>query len=192
MHQDTIKITTQTLTLNGFTVWNTPPGRPIDRLEQVCRAAENYSMAAVDLSRFEGHGPAKCECARLLQYYLAGFKRAWKTTPEKWHAWKPAQILHRSIRDIEIALSATGVELPPFPEGKEFQIPNGSVTELLIKSRYESLEEPPVTLGELNVSTLVEYIMVKKEAAFAAKADCNHLVVRRILVYASIKLILLT
>ena len=131
-------------------------------------------MAAVDLSRFEGHGPAKCECARLLQYYLAGFKQAWETTPANTPAKKLAQTLRGFIIDIETALSATGVELPPFPEGKEFQIPNGSVTELLIKSRYESLEEPPITLGELNVSLLVEYIMVKGEAALAAKADCNH------------------
>lgn len=167
MPQDTRKITTQTLTLNGFTVWAIPLNfgriQIIQRLEQVYSAADNYRMAARDLCLCQSNRPASCECARLLQYYSAGFRRAWSSVPTV-HDTEPAQKLLSSIEDIDLALAATGIELPPFPSeatGGEFQIPNGSVTELLIKSHYESLssEEKPTTLGKLMISTYVKYVI---------------------------------
>ena len=160
---DTMKITTRTLTLNGFTVWNTPITEGINRLEQVCRAAENYSLAADDLKLCDGNSPAKCECARLLQYYLEGFRHALNTAPDDVRALRLADELQSFTTDIQIALDATGVKLPPFPKGEPFQIPNGSVTELLIKSRYESLGDPPTTLSELNISFYVKYIRSREE-----------------------------
>ena len=159
MVQDTIEITTQTLKLKGFTIWNTRAKFDIKRILAVGSAAENYSFAADDLLNLcNENGPARCECARLLQYYSAGFTQAFDTAPKDIQDGPAGQKLRKCTLDIDSALAATGIDLPPMEEEKSFEIPNGSISELLIKSLFESTERPPTTLGKLETSTHTTYI----------------------------------
>ena len=127
MPSDTIATTTQTLTLNDFTVWNTNSSRTreiLSRLTQVCSAAENYSITAKDLELCEGNSPAKCECAQLLQYYLTRFKRARDTALRKllneFHNTESVRNLQEFMLDIETSLKAMGIKLRPFSKGQQF------------------------------------------------------------------------
>lgn len=48
------------------------------------------------------------------------------------------------LNEIDTNLFACGIGLPKFPEkdGEKFKIPNASIIELLIKSRFENVEIP--------------------------------------------------
>ncbi|MCJ1465562.1 hypothetical protein MMC07_004180 [Pseudocyphellaria aurata] len=152
--QDTIDIKPQTLTLNGFTLWDIPATvnrlTIVIRLAEMWNCAENYSFIADDLLDHCQAGSTRNQLALLLKYYSHGLRRALNNIPDDDLCLYIKQMTKNCLNKIDTALIACGILLPVLPEkdGEIFEIPNASVIELLVKSRFENIEvRQPYTLN---------------------------------------------
>ena len=156
--QDTFQITPQNLTLTDFTLWDLPGPRlqREQKIDQLRAAAENYSWASNDLVNLCQNGPTRNDLARLLQYYAHGMRRAYNAATDQMRNSPSGTNLFNFLNLMDNNLLASAIALPPFPAaGNQFQIPNGSVTELLVKSRFENVPAPPpTTLGKYEIESI--------------------------------------
>lgn len=121
------------------------------RLTQIWRCSENYKFISKDLVNHCQVGSIRNKLALLLNYYLHGLRRAADSVPKNAEYLEVQRDIKDSLDTIYMNLFVSGIELSVFPEedGEKFKIPNASILELLIKSRFENIEiSQPYTLSE--------------------------------------------
>lgn len=114
----------------------------LNRLNQMWKCTENYSFISDDLFNLCQAGFTRNKLALLLKYYSHGLRRALNSVPDDTIYSIIKNDMNAGLNKIDTDLLACGIELPKFPErdGEIFKIPNASMIELLVKSRFENIE----------------------------------------------------
>ena len=127
------------------------------------KCAENYSFISDDLVSLCQPGSTKDALALLLKYYSRGLRRALISVPDDASYFSMKNDIQDRLNEIDVNLLACEVEMPFLPEtnGEEFEIPNASIIELLVKSYSESFAVPQrYTLSELALLQVVQLYQV--------------------------------
>jgi hypothetical protein len=123
----------------------------LNRLNQISKCTENYTFISDDLVNYCKAGSTRNNLALLLKYYSHGLRRAVNSVPDNDIYSDIKNDTKARLNLIDTNLIVCGIELPDLPQrdGVNFKIPNASMIELLIKSRFENIEIPQFyTLSE--------------------------------------------
>jgi len=158
--RDTVSIQPDTVTLSGYDeIWSVAdthrsPSRDLPaKLDAMTKAAENYVWAAKDIPNLPV-GLTRTSLLRLLKYYLQGMKYALLTALNRGESRFIAQSrdkLSTRLDELQSTLERVDDGSATLQSGNgNFDIPNRSVLELLVRACYEGSEANlrPTTLGK--------------------------------------------